>query len=95
MGPTSLDAIDFLTLGLPLPSSYGPVTIESFTLRNGLLLEQSGLAVHFTTESGFSEDDDGVCKASVLKAGDYGGQFCVDKDGYLVSVDPVCTFLIS
>ena len=46
--------------------------------------------MHFTGESGFAENKFGNCKTSVLKAGDYGGNFCVDKDGYLVSVDPVC-----
>src|SRR5271154_1088486 len=93
IGPTSLDVINFLTLGIPLPSSYGPVTMESFTLTNGLLTEQSGLSIHFTAETGFNDNEYGVCKTSVLKAGDYSGEFCVDEDGYLVSVDPVCTRL--
>ena len=91
MGPTSLDAINFLTLGIPLPSKFGTVSVESFTLTDGLLTEQSGLLVHFTDEGGFPENEFGTCKTSVLKAGDRGGNFCVDQDGYLMSVDPVCT----
>jgi hypothetical protein len=93
VGPTSLNAIKFITLGIPSPSYYGDVTVESFVLENGWLFEQSGLSVHFTTVDVFDANEYGVSKSSILKAGECGecGGFCVDQDGYLVSVTPVGT----
>lgn len=91
-GPSSLNAINFITLGIPSPSDYGDVTVESFTLENGWLYEQSGLSVQFTTIDGLDENDYGVSESSVLKAGECGGGcggFCVDQNGYLVSVVPL------
>jgi hypothetical protein len=100
IGPTSLNAVNFITLGIPLPSEYGSVTVESFTLENGWLFEQSGLSVHFTTINGLDENEYGVTATNVLKAGECGGGcsagfggFCVDKDGYIVSVAPLGTSL--
>lgn len=94
VGPTSLNAIKFITLGVPSPSDYGDVTVESFVLENGWLFEQSGLSVHFITVDGFDANEYGVSKSSILKAGECGGGcggFCVDQDGYLVSVTPLGT----
>jgi hypothetical protein len=93
-GPTSLDAINFITLGVPLPSEFGDVCVETFSLTNGWLTEKSGLAVYFTKIDEFDGNSDGVCESSVLKAGECGGGcggFCVDEDGYLVSVAPLGT----
>jgi hypothetical protein len=87
-GPTSLNAINFITLGIPYPSDFGEVTVESFSLTNGSLSEQSGLSVFFKTIGGYDE----IPQTSVLQAsGCTGGcsQFCVDEDGYLVSVTPL------
>ena len=98
IGPTSLNAVNFITLGIPLPSEYGKVTVESFSLENGWLFEQSGLSVHFAAINGLDENEYGVTATSVLKAAECGGGcsggaggFCVDKDGYLVSVVPLGT----
>ena len=97
-GPTSLDAINFITLGIPTCSDCGDVTVESFTLKDGLLYEQSGLSVRFVPEDGYYGNDHGVTETSVLKAneceGDCHGTFCVDAEGYLVSVQPLRTPLI-
>jgi hypothetical protein len=94
-GPASLDAIDFITLGIPACSDCGDVTVESFTLEDGLLYEQSGLSVRFVPEDGYYGNDNGVIETSVLKAdgceGDCYGTFCVDAEGYLVSVQPLRT----
>jgi hypothetical protein len=93
-GPTSLDAINFITLGVPLSSEFGDVYVETFSLTNGWLTEKSGLAVYFTKIDEFAGNYDGVCESSVLKAGECGGGcggFCVDADGYLVSVAPLGT----
>lgn len=87
-GPTSLDAVNFVTLGAPLPSKHGNVSVETFTLKDGWLSEQNDLSVYFT------HDDCDTC-ASVLKAGECGegcGGFCVDQEGYLVSSAPLCIF---
>src|SRR5271167_3891486 len=56
VGPTSLNAINFITLGIPSPSDYGHVTVESFILENGWLFERSGLSVHFSSADGFDEN---------------------------------------
>jgi hypothetical protein len=101
IGPTSLDAVSFITLGIPLSSDVGSVTVESFTLVEGWLTEQSGLTVAFLTEEGFPTNAYGVSTSNVLIAADcseegecspgtYGG-FCVDQDGYLVSVGALST----
>ena len=95
VGPTSLNAIDFITLGIPSVSEYGDVTVESFTLENGWLFEISGLSVHFSTVEDFNENEFGVSESSVLKAGECDGGcggFCVDQEGYLVSVAPLGIF---
>jgi len=92
VGPTSLNAINFITLGIPSASEYGDATVESFTLENGWLFESSGLSVHFTTAGGFEKNEFGVSESSVLKAGECSrgcGEFCVDQEGYLVSVTPL------
>ena len=94
VGPTSLNAIKFITLGIPSTSEYGDVTVESFTLENGWLFEKSGLSVHFSTVGRFNENEFGVSESSVLNAGECGGGcggFCVDQEGYLVSVAPLGT----
>ena len=92
VGPTSLNAINFITLGIPSTSEYGEVTVEAFTLENGWLFENSELSVHFTTAGGFEKNEFGVSESSVLKAGECNGgcgEFCVDREGYLVSVTPL------
>jgi hypothetical protein len=97
-GPTSLDAINFITLGIPSSSDYGDVTVESFVLKDGRLYEQSGLSVRFVPEGGFYGNDYGVTETNVLKAsecdGGCSGSFCVDEDGYLVSTTPLSTCTI-
>ena len=93
VGPTSLNAINFITLGLPTASPFGAVTTETFSLNEGWLTEEGGLQVHFSEVDGLAGNEDGVTEGSVLKAGEEGcfdeGVFCVDEDGYLVSVTPV------
>jgi hypothetical protein len=94
-GPTSLDAINFITLGLPSSSDYGDVIVESFVLKDGKLYEQSGLSVRFVHEGGLYGNDYGVTETNVLKAfecdGGCSSSFCVDEDGYLVSTTPLST----
>lgn len=95
IGPTSLNAINFVTLGIPSMTEYGDVAVGSFTLDNGWLFENSGLSLQFSTVDGFNDNEFGVSESSVFKAGecDSGcGGFCVDHDGYLVSVAPLSTF---
>src|SRR5437764_15326216 len=96
VGPTSIDAIDCITLGIPCDSNYGTVSVESFTLQDGKLYEQNGLIVKFHPIAGLEANDYGVNKSSVLKAkecdGGCGGEFCVDEGGYLVSTKPLSTF---
>jgi hypothetical protein len=94
VGPTCLNAISFITLGIPSTSEHGDVSVGSFTLDNGWLFENSGLSVHFFAVDGFKENKFGVTESSVLKAGGCDGEcgkFCVDQDGYLVSVAPLGT----
>jgi hypothetical protein len=95
VGPTSLDAINFITLGIPSSSDYGDVSVESFVLKDGILYEQSGLSVRFVPEEGYYGNDYGVTETSVLKAsecdGGCSGTFCVDENGYLVSTTPLST----
>ena len=95
VGPSSIDAIDCITLGIPCPSDYGTVSVESFTLTDGKLYEQNGLTVKFHDVDGFDDNDYGVSSSSVLKAsecdGECGAGFCVDQGGYLVSVKPIST----
>src|ERR1700736_2911567 len=88
-GPTSLDAVDFITLGAPKPSVEGDVSVEAFTLLDGWLYEQSGLSVFFSKFEDF--DNDEALETSVLRAGECGsecGGFCMDTEGFLVSVVP-------
>lgn len=89
MGPLSLNAIDFITLGTPSSSDFGDVKVESFTLENGWLHEQSGQMVYFPKIKSFDETGHNVAQSNALKAGECGGDcggFCVDQDGYLVSI---------
>ena len=63
--------------------------MESFTLEDGLLFEASGLPIHFTP---VEANEFGISESSVFKAGESlgrSGEFCVDRDGYLVSVAPL------
>ena len=93
-GPTSLNALEFITLGLPVPSECGKVTIETFVLEDGVLIERNGLKVFFTEIDGFPKNKFEATKSSALVAGkcDKGpcptNQFCLDKEGYLVSIAP-------
>jgi hypothetical protein len=94
VGPVSLNVVDFITLGLPLLSELGDVTIESFTLENGWLYERSGRLVYFLTADELDESEYGVTQSGALKAGDHDGEcgeFCVDQEGYLVSVGSAST----
>jgi len=88
VGPISLNAVNFITLGIPLSSKSGDVTVESFLLADGYLSEQSGLQVSF---SPVSENELVITDSSVLKAGESPepSTFGVDLDGYLVSVTPL------
>jgi hypothetical protein len=96
VGPTTIDAVDCITLGIPCESDYGTVSVESFTLQDGKLYEQNGLIVKFQPVEGLEENEYGVDKSSVLKAkecdGGCDGGFCVDQNGYLVSTKPLSTF---
>jgi hypothetical protein len=91
VGPTSLNAENFVTLGLPVDSEFGPVTTETFSLQDGWLSEEGGLQVYFGEVEGLAGNEDGVTQSSVLKAGECleESSFCVDGDGYLVSATPV------
>ena len=95
VGPASIDAIDYITLGVPYPSDQGTVSVESFTLTEGKLYEQNGMIVRFDPVDGFDKNQYGVSTSSVLNAaqcdGGCGAGFCVDKNGYLVSVKPLST----
>ena len=88
VGPISLNAVNFITLGIPLSSESGDATVESFSLTDGYLSEQSGLQVSF---SPVSENEWATTDSSVLKAGESHEPsiFGVDLDGYLVSVTPL------
>jgi hypothetical protein len=94
VGPTSLNAVNFITLGLPTDSEFGPVTTETFSLNDGWLSEEGGLQVHFSEVEGLAGNEDGVTQSSVLKAGECFEEsgFCIDGDGYLVSLTPVGNF---
>ena len=88
VGPISLNAVNFITLGIPLSSESGDATVESFSLTDGYLSEQSGLQVSF---SPVSENEWATTDSSVLKAGEgpEPSTFALDQDGYLVSVTPL------
>ena len=93
-GPTSLNALEFITLGLRVPSECGKVKVETFELTDGVLTEHDGLTVFFTEIDKFKKNKFGASKSSALVAGKCDkectlkNQFCVDKEGYLVSVAP-------
>src|ERR1700737_5130902 len=78
-GPTSLDAVDFITLGAPKPSVEGDVSVEAFTLLDGWLYEQSGLSVFFSKFEDF--DNYEALETRVLRAeegGSEAGGVCMD-----------------
>jgi len=89
-----LNALEFITLGLPVPSECGKVTVETFELKDGVLTEHGGQTVFFTQIDKFKKNRYGATKSSALVAGKCDkectlkNQFCVDKEGYLVSVAP-------
>ena len=91
VGPTSLNAINFVTLGIPRSTEGGDVSIESFSLTDGCLSGQSGLQISFSPVSGLQTNSWGVTDSSVLKAGEgpEPSTFALDQDGYLVSVTPL------
>jgi hypothetical protein len=92
VGPPSLNAINLVTLGLPKPSKFGDVTVARFTLKDGWLVEQHGLNVNFEFVDGFPANEFDVTTSNVLRATACGGEcggFCVDRDGFLVSVTPI------
>jgi hypothetical protein len=88
IGPTTLDAINFIALGTPKSSDDGDVITENFTLYDGGLYEANGLAVYFTPVTSLLPNEYGVTESSVLQAGNCEGgcgSFCIDSEGYLVS----------
>jgi hypothetical protein len=92
-GPTSLDAVNAITLGVPQASEYGDVIQERFTLVDGALFEANGLLVSFSPVTDLDPNKFGVTESSVLQAGseDVSGSFCIDDEGYLVSSAPIST----
>ena len=92
IGPTSLDAVNFITLGIAKPSDYGDVLLEKFTLYNGKLFETNGISVYFASVTDLDPNKYGVTDTSVMQAGDCEGgcgDFCVDDEGYLISTKPL------
>ena len=92
IGPTSLDAVNFITLGIAKPSDYGDVLLEKFTLYNGKLFETNGISVYFASVTDLDPNKYGVTETSVMQAGDCEGgcgDFCVDDEGYLISTKPL------
>jgi hypothetical protein len=85
-----------MTLGMPKNSSrFVLPSVEEFTLRDGVLLDQNGYPVEFVPITYHDSNSYGVTDSSILKGLSYlrledtKPVFCVDYEGYLVSTAPL------